>query len=54
MQKRDFPYNMVGLLAAQPALAEGPEAKMAVIRTVMRQMLEALRSCHNTGEWGHC
>lgn len=52
MEKRnEFPYNMETLLFGRDLkLPKGPRRKLVTIRLIMRQLIEALKACHNAGE----
>jgi len=50
-KKNEFPYNMETLLFGRELkLPKGPRRKMVTIRLIVRQLLEALKACHGSGE----
>eukprot|EP00884_Botryococcus_braunii_P013258 jgi/Botrbrau1/21933/Bobra.0249s0056.1 len=50
MQKKDWPYNMEPyLFGRELAMPKGPRRRAVTLRLLMQQILECLRSLHNTG-----
>jgi hypothetical protein len=50
MARREFPYNLEGLLFERPLnIPEGPDRKAAIIRVGMQQLLQGLEACHYSG-----
>ena len=50
MEKKEFPYNVEQLLFDRELkLPRGPRRKAVSIRLLMKQLLEALKACHNSG-----
>lgn len=50
MQKPDFPYNMEPiLLGRELRLARGARRRQATVKTILTQLLEALKALHATG-----
>ncbi len=49
--KKDFPYNIEEtIMGRELKLPKGPRRKLVTIRLVMKQLLQALEACHNSGE----
>lgn len=53
LQKRDWPYNAEALMKGKGkgplSQNRSPRRKMAIIRGIMKSILQGLRACHNTG-----
>lgn len=55
LQKRDWPYNAEALLrgSGQPSQNRSVRRKTAIIRTMMKSILEGLSACHANGDDSH-
>lgn len=50
MEKKDFPYNLEPLLFKRELkLPKGARRKLITVRLALKQLLEALAACHNSG-----
>jgi serine/threonine protein kinase len=51
LQKRDWPYNAEAIMRgrSQPSSNRSPRRKLNIIRGMMKEILEGLKACHNTG-----
>ena len=50
-KKGEFPYNAERLLFDRELkLPKGPRRKLVTVKLILKQMLEALGACHNSGE----
>lgn len=51
LQKRDWPYNAEALMRGKsvPSQNRSPRRKLAIVRSIMKSMLTALKACHNSG-----
>lgn len=55
MEKKEFPYNLEPLLLNRELkLPRGTRRKLVTIRMVMKQLVEALQACHNSGAYVCC
>ena len=51
LQKRDWPYNAEALMRGRsmPSQNRSPRRKLAIVRSIMKSILLALKACHNSG-----